>query len=75
VAESLDVLHRDAQLLAGLVLNDPHRCRPVEIFDEPARQAHQFSLALCPIVGVHAHRSVGLEQQQTAGGRQVRGEA
>jgi hypothetical protein len=71
----LDVLHGDAQLLACLVLDDPHGHKPVEFLGQPAGRAHPVERFIGPVVGVHADRSVSFEQQQPAGGGQMGGEA
>ena len=59
----LDILKGDPQLLACLVLHHPDRQRPVGILDEPARRAHPVQRLVGAVIGVHADRAVGLEQQ------------
>ena len=67
----LDLLDRDAKLLPRLVLDHPHRDLPVGLLDEPARRAHPVQGLIGTIVGMHAHRAIGLEQQQSFGRREM----
>ena len=74
----LDRLHGDPQLFAGFVFNHPHRLAPIGAigtFDKPARWTHPVQRLVGTIVGVHADRPIGLEQQQPSRGRQMRGQA
>jgi adenylate cyclase len=70
----LDAFDRDAELLTGLVFHHPHRHRPVVLLAQPARGAHPIQRLVGAVVGVHADRPVGLNQQQPARRGQVRGE-
>src|ERR1700752_2395153 len=64
-----DLLDRDAQLLAGLALDDPHTCRPVGGLRKPARWAHPIQRLARPGLGLDTHRSVALDHQLAARGR------
>ncbi|COV51630.1 Uncharacterised protein [Mycobacterium tuberculosis] len=70
----LDSFDSDAQLLAGLVLDHPHWRLAAGLFGQPARRTHPVQRLVGAVVSMYADRSVGLEQQQPARGRQMRGE-
>ena len=69
------LLQSDAQLLARLVLDHPHRCGTVGLLGQPARRAHPVQRLVRAIVGVDTHRPVGLDEQQAAGRWQMSGQA
>ena len=64
------LVQHDDQLLAGLVGDRPL----VTVVAEAARRTHPVQRLVRPVVGVHRHRPVGLDQQQSRRHRQVRGQ-
>jgi hypothetical protein len=65
-----DLFDRDHQFLALFVFDDPE----LAVFDQPAGRAHPVQRFVRTVVGVHRHRTVGLDEQQPGGHRQVGGE-
>ncbi|SIN31790.1 Uncharacterised protein [Mycobacteroides abscessus subsp. abscessus] len=79
----LDALDRDPQLLARLVFHHPDdrrtRFRGVIAtftlgFGEPAWRTHPVQRLVRAVIGMHAHRAVGLDEQEPFGRWQVGGQ-